>query len=283
MLWLCLLLLTILVSNSQLYTLNMIAKHYDAIRDVDIDILRSNGFPIEPNVCLISQYEQKLLYTLARYSPGNIIEEGSYCGCSTVFLAAGARDQLSFYDNGHSFITSDIFPAGIQNDHSPMRYTVINDDKVGLKIWDEIIFDFPSVAYNHFFDTVLNPNSIYKGSMLSCLYSQLFEQNLHSNVTIVAGGSKNIAGLIDYHLIWSDAAHDEDEINRNSLIWKKIARTSLSRHNVIFCFHDVGSNEKLIELVNNIFIDYNIIARLTLGAIYAIELSLKSSELSKEL
>ena len=268
LLWLWLLLLTILVSNSQLYTLDMIAKHYNAIRDVDINILRSN--------------EQKLLYTLARYSPGNILEEGSYCGCSTVFLAAGARDQHSFYDNGNSFITSDIFPAGIQNDHSPMRYITINDDKVGLKIWDEIIFDFPSVAYNQAFDTVLNPNSIHKGSMLSCLYSQLFEQHLHSNVTIVAGGSKNIAGLIDYHLIWSDAAHDEDEINRNSLTWKKIARTSLSRHNVIFCFHDVGSNEKLIELVNNIFIDYNILAYFSLDALYAIELSLKSNELSKE-
>ena len=41
LLWL--LLLTILVSNGERYTLEMIVKHYDTMRDVDIDILRSNG------------------------------------------------------------------------------------------------------------------------------------------------------------------------------------------------------------------------------------------------
>lgn len=159
-----------------------------------------------------------------------------------------------------------------------MRYTVTGQDKVGLKIWDELIFEFDKNAYANAFNNVLHPDSVHKGSMLSCLYSQLFQQNLHHNVTIVAGLTKNIASMINYHLIWSDAAHDEAEINRNAGTWKKIAATSLKKHNIIFCFHDVGADELLRNLVNNIFNEYNILSNIILDNIYAIELSLKIDE-----
>jgi hypothetical protein len=157
-----------------------------------------------------------------------------------------------------------------------MRYT--GQDKVGLKIWNELIFEFDANAYAEAFGGVLHPDSMHKGSMLSCLYSQLFEQNLHHNVTIVAGLTKNIATMISYYLIWSDAAHDEAEINRNAGTWKKIAATSLKKHNVIFCFHDVGTDELLINLVNNIFNEFNILSKIIIDNIYAIEVALKNDE-----
>ena len=154
----------------------------------------------------------------------------------------------------------------------------LDNNKIGVMVWNQYVFDFDANDYNIAFDEVLNPNSIYQGSMLGCLYTQLYQQNLHDNVTIVAGLTKNIASLIDYHLIWSDAAHDKDEINRNSLSWKKIAKNSLKNHNV-FCFHDVGNDKTLIELINNIFSEYEIVRAYSLVRIYIIELSLKTSEI----
>ena len=77
------------IIKENMYSLGNIAKQYDILRNLDYQILKSRGFPSAPNVCLITPYEQLFLYTLALHSPGNILEEGSYCGCSTIFLAAG--------------------------------------------------------------------------------------------------------------------------------------------------------------------------------------------------
>jgi len=262
------------------FTLEDIAKEYEIMKKYDVNLLISNyGYPYKPNICLISQYERLLLYILAKFSSGNILEEGSYCGCSTIYLAAGARDNgNNFYDNGNNFLTSDIFASGIENSNSPMRYTITNENKIGLKVWNELIFEFDSISYNYAFNDVLNHNSIYNGNMLSCLYHQLYQQNLHHNVTIIAGLVKNIASLIDYHLIWSDAAHDLNEINKNSKIWKIITNNSIKHHNMIFCFHDVGGDEILQDAIKEVFIEYTILNSLILDNIYAIEISIKNND-----
>lgn len=83
-------------TKENLFTLGNIAKQYDILRNLDYQILKSRGFPSAPNVCLISPYEQLFLYTLALHSSGNILEEGSYCGCSTTFLAAGLYHKIIY-------------------------------------------------------------------------------------------------------------------------------------------------------------------------------------------
>ena len=111
------------------------------------------------------------------------------------------------------------------------------------------------------------------GSILSCLYGQLFQQNLHHNVTFVAGLTKNIVSMINYHLIWSYATRNEDDIIKNAGTWKRIVAKSIKKHNIIFCCHNVGASKTLTTLVNTIFNEYSILSNVVVDNIYAIELS----------
>jgi len=107
------------------------------------------------------------------------------------------------------------------------------------------------------------------GSMLNCLHGQLFQQNLHHNVTIVAGLTKNIVSMINYHLIWSYAARNEDDMIKNADTWKRLVAKSIKEHNIIFCCHYVGASKTL----TNVFNEYRILSNVTVDNIYAIELS----------
>ena len=237
----------------------------------------------EIDVCGIDDQEAFFLYSLAYQTTGWVHEEGSYCGCSTIFLAAGVRNRRQVLEEEEKrfFITSDTFAAGIES-KSPMSYQKIEDGKIGLQVWGQQIegFHFPEKDYLQFFGQVLSPLSKYGGSMLSCLYTQLYTQKVHEYVTIVAGSSKNVPRM-PFRLIFSDAAHDHGEIATNTDNWianvKEFQRhrsLTQSSDTMIFVFHDVAvSSDNLIGQINGIFAPLcKSYTAVTYMSIYAIEL-----------
>ena len=151
-----------------------------------------------------------------------------------------------------------------------------------MQVWGQTIegFHFPEKDYHAFFGKVLSPLSKYGGSMLNCLYSQLFAQNLHDFVSIVAGSSKNVPRM-PFRLIFSDAAHDQGEIASNADNWianvKEFQRHrtyTQSNDTMIFVFHDVAvASGDLIGQINTIFTPFcKSYSAVTYMSIYAIEL-----------
>jgi len=91
--------------------------------------------------------------------------------------------------------------------------------------------------YDMFFQPVFGRP---QGSILHLLYKNLFENGLHENVTIV-GGSQNYPKM-EYHIVWSDAAHDMTEIKRNEPVWLGIWNRSTT--SMVFVFHDLGIRDE---------------------------------------
>ena len=100
----------------------------------------------EVDVCGIDNQEAFFLYSLAYQTAGLVLEEGSYCGCSTIFLAAGVRNRRLVLgdEEKRTFITSDTFAAGVDS-ISPTSFQKVEEGKVGLRIWGQTVegFEFP--------------------------------------------------------------------------------------------------------------------------------------------
>ena len=179
--------------------------------------------------------ERRLLYHLGLGTESNVLEEGPYVGCSTLALASGLRDQKR--EIHHQFFTCDAFPTGMRNTNSPTRFAKTEKGEIVLYVWDKPMYFWNDTQnlYSSFFVPVVEKD----GGILHALYANLKKFELHSNVTIIAGGSQNYPRL-DYHVVWSDAAHDLTEVKRNLHVWLGIL--SLSQGAVVFSFHDLGTD-----------------------------------------
>ena len=189
--------------------------------------------------------ETCLLYHLARLSSGNIAEQGPFLGASTIALASGLRASER---SGRRFITTDAFPThGRPNRSVPHYWQRWHSRKraVGKKrkelmllhIDGKHVGTLPLDQYN----AHVRPYIDVPGGQRATLLFNLRAAGVDDLVQVAVGSSIPIH--VPFELVWSDATHNEKEINSTvPLIMKRIATTLTSRDTcVTFAFHDIFS------------------------------------------
>ncbi len=110
-------------------TYDAMKEYYEFSPFVSLRIVEErvkSGMYKAPNVacelCLVARESEGLLmYELGRAAAGPVLEEGSFCGCSTSFIGLGllARDN----SHPHAFFTSDVFPL------SPKHQDIVSPNR----------------------------------------------------------------------------------------------------------------------------------------------------------
>jgi hypothetical protein len=172
--------------------------------------------------------ERKMLYGLARYATGPIIEVGSWVGLSTIAIAQGIRDSAKL----KPFTTFDL-PTTLDNfrkmpngnigffvDHSQIPFGQCSEDTFNLEIRPIVSRD---------------------GGARYVLLDNLAKADLLRFVTVVTANFKSVQA-IPSGFVFCDALHDEGEINANAS-----ALLPFLRHGSILACHDVGRTNRLVE------------------------------------
>lgn len=203
-----------------------------------MELKKSDYYPtIECELCLIEAPFKGLLYVLGKHSNGPVLEEGSFCGCSTAIIATGLKDAAKIANRGvHPLITSDAFPVSPTSVKSPNQYREVNAQKYELYVWEKLVFTASTNIYDAM-KRLMIPTIERDGSVLPCLMRTLYNNDIHDFVTVVAGSS-NTAPNLNYRLIFTDATHNMEETLANEPVWSKHL---FNGYPVIIAFHDVAT------------------------------------------
>lgn len=191
---------------------------------------------VECEQCLTEKRDHLLLYSLAKHAAGPVLEEGCFCGCSTVFLAKGLQDAAKEQNRKeHPLITSDAFPVGPAAVKTPNQYREVPGQGYDLYVWESFVFAGRGPTVDGMKRDML---SIIErdGSILPCLFRTLYANGIQDMVTVVAGSS-NTAPNLNYRVIFSDSAHDLQETMANEPVWSKYLFNGFP---VIIAMDDVG-------------------------------------------
>lgn len=202
--------------------------------------------------CLINRKDKALLYALGKAASGPVLEEGAFCGCSTVSIALGMRDGAAQRAaEPYRLVTSDAFPVSPTLTSTPNQYRLVEEagkESLELRVWDKLVLsiaDDPVQVAS--FKSDMLPILERDGSILPCLFRTLHNHELHNDVTVVAGSSKTAPDL-DYSMVFSDAAHDMQETKANEPSWSKYLKRG---YPVIIVFDDVGRLPDVQEYLRN--------------------------------
>jgi hypothetical protein len=210
---------------------------FTPLKEIEAEMAKSKYVPkFECELCLSGGDFHSLLYALGRHASGPVLEEGSFCGCSTAVLAIGMKDAAKVENRTeHPLITSDAFPVSPKNTKTPNQYREVNGAKYELYVWEKLVFEAQGATYNAMKNAMM-PTIDKDGSVLPCLMRTLYNNDLQDFVTVVAGSS-NTAPAINYRVIFTDATHDMQETKANEPVWSKHL---FNGYPVIIAFHDVA-------------------------------------------
>lgn len=195
------------------------------------------------------------LNTLALLTKGPILEQGAFVGRSTTAIAAAVKDQNV---NDRIFITNDLFPASwrdVDNKAEPairvpyfFRTSPNDASYVEEYIHDHIELTMSKRSFEGSFAKVLDS----PGGMLHALYANLALNGFNKYVTITAGESYPI---LPYAMVWSDAAHTREEIQKNAPRWLEVCKAQPDKV-VAFIFHDISMSgrQATIGRIRQVFI-----------------------------
>ncbi len=207
------------------------------LEEIEKELKKSDYVPeFECELCLSGKSFHTLLYVLAKHASGPVLEEGSFCGCSTAVLAIGLRDAAKDQDRQvHPLITADAFPVSPTAISTPNQYRDVDGNRYELYVWEKLAFTAPGGMYDAMKKSMI-PTIERDGSILPCLMRTLYNNNLQDDVTVIAGSS-NTAPLLNYRLIFTDATHSMEETLTNEPIWSKHL---FNGYPVIIAFHDIA-------------------------------------------
>lgn len=205
-----------------------------------------------------------VLYELAYVLPGPILEQGCFVGRSTsaIALAVKHASLANASSNGHAagepkeFVTHDLFPASPKSVDAgvwparevPYRFS---SSPGAPGMYDEWIHDYKEIAHipKEAFRTWFRDYLDHPGGQLHAVYAHLNRNKLLPYVVITAG--ERIPSM-PYRFIWSDAAHTREEVAKNAPTWLKPCEAQPGSV-IVFAFHDVSENPRLIAQVNRVF------------------------------
>ena len=219
---------------------------FTPLKEIEAEMAKSKYIPkFECELCLSGGEFHSLLYTLGLHASGPVLEEGSFCGCSTAVLAIGMKDGAKAeHRTEHPLITSDAFPVSPKSTKTPNQYRDVGGSKYELYVWEKLVFEARDKTYEAM-KRFMMPTIDKDGSVLPCLMRTLYNNDLQDFVTVVAGSSKT-APDINYRLIFTDAAHDMQETKANEPVW---SRHLFKGYPVIIAFHDVPQLPDVMEYI----------------------------------
>jgi hypothetical protein len=179
----------------------------------------------------MSPKERQILYALARWLPGPIVEIGSWCGLSTTAIARGIRDSGKM----KSFHTYDL--ALTLDNMRPV------DGGMGLFLDGD---DVPhGVCTEELFKRDILPVLSADGSSQAALRKNLERLGLAKLVTIHTGDFRNFRPIVS-GFVFCDAMHDLYEISCNAPALRRFLRPG----SILAC-HDI-TDPNLLAAVREI-------------------------------
>lgn len=150
----------------------------------------------------LSSREQHALYSLARYTPGPILEIGPWLGRSTVCIARGIVDSQQPKD----FLTCELAPT--RDNFRP-----VNDSQVGF-FYPPDSQEAMGICSMELFERDIKPVVEHPNGLLGQLNSNLEAMGVANIVSVFVGDFRDVP-VTTYSFIFADTMHDENEINRN--------------------------------------------------------------------
>lgn len=173
--------------------------------------------------------ETKVLYALGRYTPGPILEIGSFAGLSTVCIASGIQHG----GQAKTFISVDMFP-----EHRHFRRLT---DGVAWFMRAQDTEPF-AVISETMFERDFRPALDHTGGILGALRDNLERRGLSHLVKIVQADFRDLRQA-PYRLIFCDALHGPVEIG-----WNAPALRTLSAPGTLLACHDTSpQNEDVLR------------------------------------
>lgn len=209
---------------------------FTPLKEIKKELEKSDYIPkIECELCLSGGTYHTLMYLLGLSASGPVLEEGSFCGCSTAVLAAGLKDAAQAANrSAHPLVTADAFPVGPTAVETPNQYREVGEG-YELFVWNTSVFVTTGNGYRAMKNSMI-PTIERDGSVLPCLMRTLHKNKIHDFVTVIAGSSFN-APNINYRVIFTDATHNMEETLANEPVWSKHL---FNGYPVIILFHDVA-------------------------------------------
>jgi len=175
--------------------------------------------------------ERQLLYGLARWLPGPIIEIGSWCGLSTTAIAHGIKDsgdrkQFRTYDLALTLDNFRPFEGGYG--------MFLENDNVTLGVCSKEVYE------NRLFPVLSLPDAA-QGE----LRRNIEKCGLTKFVNIQVGDFRTFPPIV-CGLVFCDALHDLHEIALNAPALRPFLRSS----SILAC-HDIARNADLIAALRN--------------------------------
>lgn len=186
---------------------------------------------------MIGLDESCFLYKCGLVLDGPFLEQGSWGGRSTVALAMGIRDS----GLRKTLISFDIYPLSpklheIYPDIPNYFQELKNGDFIE-HIWNETNLQISKQTYEAFFKQVTGT----EGGQFNYIYNSIAKHNLFEFVFLGVG---HAIPHLPYSLVWSDCAHDQNEVLYNAKFW-----TGLRQQETLFAFHDTDeSSEHTVTL-----------------------------------
>ena len=169
-------------------------------------------------------------------------------------LLALALKHSETADSNRRLFTNDLFPA-----------TSVIEEYFHFTTDVNII----KTSYSHFYNDILDR----PGGQLHALYANLHMNSLNERVVIIAGEA---LPLLDYGLVWSDAAHSTERVLLNAPYWLRVCDVQPGSI-VVWGFHYRTSESGKREIAD-IFTaaGHRVLNTFSAGLIYAMELKCKS-------
>jgi len=169
---------------------DFLARLSESARVSDVGLESFEAFPIALNEMpkgWLTPLEMRMLYSIAKHSPGPILELGSWLGRSTVAIAAGIRDsgERKLFDTVDFGLSS---PAE----------------------WEEMLKE----PFDRFAKDDVVARSIFQpGGTIAVLIENLRASRLLPFVTsIIRGDSRNVPLRSQYAMVFCDTLHNKKEV-----------------------------------------------------------------------
>ena len=174
--------------------------------------------------------EQRALYALARYSRGPLLEIGPWLGISTICIARGILDS----GVSKEFLTCELAPT-LDN------FRAVDDHLVGF-FYPKESEAAMGVGSLEIFERDIKPVLEHPEGLLGQLRSNLANMKVADIVSIFVGDFRSSPAR-RYQFVFSDAMHDENEINRNA----PDLRRFVSEGTILACHDSNEENEKCLR------------------------------------